>query len=133
MVPVKAPRPTRREQADASRRKVLRAAREAFVESGYHGATMADIARRSGLAAQTVGYFFGTKARLLSELIVATVQLEMGDTPPLARAEWERAMVTSVTGRSMIDVFVDGGHQILTGVSPLMDVCLLYTSPSPRD
>ena len=123
---------TRREQADASRRIVLLAARDAFTESGYDGATMADFARRSGLAVQTVSYFFGTKARLLSQLIVSTVRLEMGDTPPMARAEWEHAMATSVTGRTLIDVFVDGGHPILTGTAPLMDVARIGGLTDPE-
>ena len=57
---------TRREQAAASRRKVLDAAQEAFIELGYHGATMNDIAARAGLAVQTVAYYFGTRPRLPS-------------------------------------------------------------------
>lgn len=132
MAGVKSRKPTRREQAEASRHKVLRAARDAFVEFGYHGATMSDIARRAGLAVQTVAYFFGTKPKLLSELISATVRREMGDTAPLDRDEWEHAMATSVTGRLLVDTFVDGGHPILHGVAPLMDVARIGALTDPE-
>lgn len=77
MARVKTPKPTRRQQAEASRQKVLRAAREVFLESGYHAATMGQIAERSGLAVQTVAYYFGTKPKLMSELITASVRRAM--------------------------------------------------------
>lgn len=125
-------KPTRREQADASRRKVLEAARDAFVEHGFHGATMADIARRSGLAVQTVSYFFGTKPRLLSECIVATVMWEIGEAPAGARGGWEEAMAQAPSQEALIDLYVDGGYRILSGVSPLLDVARVGALTDPE-
>jgi|GEM_PF-836090 len=115
-------RGTRREQADESRRKVLTAAYSTFLEYGYHGATMAEIAARSGLAVQTVSYFFGTKPRLLSELVTAAVRFQMGDAPPLESDKWERAVDRADTGAHVLETFVDLGHEVLRIVSPLMDV-----------
>ena len=40
-----------------------------FVEKGYHGATVASIAARAGVATQTVYYVFNTKAALISAAI----------------------------------------------------------------
>lgn len=118
MSPVKPRKLSRREQADASRQKVLQAAREAFIESGYHGATMGDIAKRSGLAVQTISYFFGTKSKLMSQLLTTSVN----DAAPLGREEWAHGMAEANDPEALIDSVVDFGHHIMFNVSPLMDV-----------
>lgn len=114
--------PGRKERAAASRRRMLDAARATFIERGYHGATMTEIADRASMAVQTLSYHFGSKARLLSELLVRTVQEQVGPTPPLERAEWLEAVAAPVTGTELIDVFVDNAHPIMEEVSPLMHV-----------
>lgn len=126
---------TRREQAEASRRKVLRAARDTFLESGYHAATMGQIAERSGLAVQTVAYYFGTKPRLMSELIAATVRRAMGDVAPIERPGWERAMATATEGGPLIDAFVDEVHPVLMAVARVVDVARIggMTDPEVQD
>ncbi len=113
---------TRRERADASRRKVLAAARDSFMASGYHGATMADIAQRAGLAVQTVSYFFGTKPRLLSALLQATIEAAIADVTPEGTAKWHEAPAIATSGAEIVDHFVDLGHGMLLAVAPLMDV-----------
>ena len=80
MTGVKSHKLSRRERAQASRRKLLNAARDSFIESGYHGATMADIAARSGLAVQTVSYFFGTKPKLLNSLMRDTIETAIAES-----------------------------------------------------
>ena len=45
---------TRREQAQDTRVRIMRAAQTVFAEKGYSGARMADIAREAGVAVQTV-------------------------------------------------------------------------------
>ena len=126
---------TRREQAEASRRKVLRAARDTFLESGYHAATMGQIAERSGLAVQTVAYYFGTKPRLMSELIAATVRRAMGDVAPIERPGWEGAMATATEGGPLIDAFVDEVHPVLMAVARVVDVARIggMTDPEVQD
>ena len=44
---------------------VLRAALEAFVETGYHGATVRDIARRAGLSVPGIYHHYATKQDML--------------------------------------------------------------------
>jgi AcrR family transcriptional regulator len=73
--PVKAPsrRPytsaVRAEQATATRRAVLRAARELFTEQGYASTSIAAIAARAGVAVDTVYAAAGRKPALLRELV----------------------------------------------------------------
>jgi AcrR family transcriptional regulator len=55
----------RREQARETRRRVLAAARDLFVERGYSATTMAEIARAADVSAETVYATFRNKPTLL--------------------------------------------------------------------
>src|SRR6201993_3965400 len=57
--------PRRAEQAVATRRAVLDAARELFIEHGYAVTTVADIARRARVGVDTVCAAVGRKTALL--------------------------------------------------------------------
>jgi AcrR family transcriptional regulator len=54
---------------EQQRRSVLDAARAVFAESGYHGATIEAVARRSGIARPTVYELFGGKGRLFEAVL----------------------------------------------------------------
>ncbi len=74
MAKVKDPRkpyrsPRRSEQLDATRRRILDAARQLFGERGYASTTMEAIAAKSGLAVPTLYKNFGNKRLLLVKLI----------------------------------------------------------------
>jgi AcrR family transcriptional regulator len=66
--------PRREEVAAATRRSVLGAARELFVTNGYARVTVAEIARRAGVALKTVYASAGGKADMLNELLANAVQ-----------------------------------------------------------
>jgi AcrR family transcriptional regulator len=75
-------RSTRRQaQARQTRRQILTAARELFIDKGYNGATIEAIARRAGVAQETVFAAFGNKRNLLSNLVDVAVG---GDELPIA-------------------------------------------------
>lgn len=57
--------PVRAEQADATRRRVVRAAASLFRRGGYAATSVAAVARDANVSAQTVYNSFGTKAALL--------------------------------------------------------------------
>src|SRR5688572_16279805 len=65
MTHVKGRTGTRRDRAQATRRRIVDRAHELFSELDYAGTTMEAIADAAGVAPQTVYYVFGTKARLL--------------------------------------------------------------------
>ena len=60
--------PRRQEQARQTRLAILEAARPLFIERGYAGTSMGDIAQAAGVSIKTVEAIFGTKAKLLSAL-----------------------------------------------------------------
>jgi len=61
-------KPTRRRDRDATRTRIVDAARDLFVEQGYARTTIADIARAADVAPQTVYWAFGSKAGLVREI-----------------------------------------------------------------
>ena len=58
----------RQEQAEATRQAILDAARALFIERGYAGTTVADIAAAARVAVPTVYVSVGTKPAILGEL-----------------------------------------------------------------
>jgi AcrR family transcriptional regulator len=64
------------------RQAILNAARELFLEKGFAGASMDDVAMRAGVSKQTVYAHFSDKQRLFTELIEADVgQIEQPQHP----------------------------------------------------
>jgi AcrR family transcriptional regulator len=70
----------REEQARRTRRRVLDAAREAFVARGYAGTTVPAIAAAAGVSVATVELLFGTKAAVLKAAIDVAI---VGDDEPV--------------------------------------------------
>lgn len=79
--------PLRAEQAILTRRRVLDAARELFVERGFAQVTIAAVARQAGVARETVYKTFGTKANLLKAAYDVAVAGDADPTPLLSRPE----------------------------------------------
>jgi AcrR family transcriptional regulator len=65
--------PRRAEQAAATRRDVLGAARELFVANGYSSTTIADIASRAQVSLDTIYATVGRKPALLRELVETAI------------------------------------------------------------
>ncbi len=64
--------PQRREQAQATRRAILKSARALFSRQGYQTTTLQAIARGARVALPTIYATFGSKAAILSALVKAT-------------------------------------------------------------
>lgn len=93
---VKPPRPyespRRREQAAATRQAILEAAERLFVEQGYVGTSVAEIAEEARVALKTVYAAFGPKPEVLRALWNLRMR---GDEEPLPMPErpWYRELV----------------------------------------
>jgi len=125
---------TRREQARQSKARILAAARDLFAAKGYHGTTMTQIAERSGLAVQTVSYFFGTKPRLLGELISAVVTGAIApseETIEPERSEWFARALDEQDGRQSLAIFVQGGLPTFTRAAAVADVARVAAQTDP--
>jgi AcrR family transcriptional regulator len=112
---------SRREQAAATRQRILDAAYELFCQQGYRATTMALIAERAGVAVQTVYFTFKTKDALLQEVHDQTV-LGRG-TPVLPMDQsWYRAAVAEPEPARATQVLVEGIGTILARVAPMLPV-----------
>src|SRR5919202_6396564 len=82
----------RREQAAATRRRVLDAAQVLFERDGYAATTMAAIASEAGVALKTVYLAFETKSGLLRALWHLRLRGDEEDVPMQER-DWLRALL----------------------------------------
>ena len=120
MPPVKSSkRPTRKERAAATRRKIVAAATVLFAERGYQATTMSDIARGAGVAVQTVHFVFHTKAALLNEAFATAV---LGDRGPPPEQPWFRALTREPDGRKVLASLAENVVPIADRAAPLSRV-----------
>jgi AcrR family transcriptional regulator len=112
--------PRRQEQAQQTRRRILQAAYDLFVERGYGGATIVAIAERAGTAAETIYAVFENKPQLLGEVVVASIR---GDEDiPVIEQPGPQAILAMSDQREQVHGFaVDVAERQERG-APLVDV-----------
>lgn len=93
--------PQRQQQAGLTRRKLLDAARRLFAAQGYAATTLSAIAREAGVSPPTVTAVFGTKARLLNDLVNLMVRGD-AESPPLTQRPWWQAMLSAPDPREQL-------------------------------
>lgn len=98
--------PAREEGARRTRRAITAAAGRLFVERGYVGTSLADIAVAAGVARPTVFAAFGSKPALLREVLD---QALAGDDEPVPVAErpWFRPVWDATTQGAVLDAYAD--------------------------
>jgi AcrR family transcriptional regulator len=84
--------PRRREQAEATRRDILEAARRLFEAHGYAATTMAAIAAEAGVALKTVYVAFETKSGVLRALWHMLLRGDRDDLP-VGEQPWFREVM----------------------------------------
>lgn len=102
--------PARRTQKEATRQRVLTAARELFATHGYQGTTIREIARHAGVAVGSVFTTFDSKGEILSEVMQArldTLYAELDRVLPHLRGS------TADRLRTLFGVFVEFESQQL--------------------
>ena len=117
---VNAPRRTRKEQAAATKERIIRAATDVFTETGYVGARMSDIAQRAGVAVQTVYFTFHTKGELLQACFNHAVLGPEG-LPPTQQAFYIDLRAAR-SGRGAVAAFVRGNTAILQRSAEIKEV-----------
>jgi AcrR family transcriptional regulator len=100
---------------------MLRAAQQVFIERGYAGARMADIAEHAGVAVQTLYFTFHTKPELLQACYELAVLGEDEPRPP-TQQPWYAAALTSRTGPAAVRHFAEGAATIIARAAVLDDV-----------
>lgn len=111
------PKVNRAERTLATRRRMLAAARELFVDQGYAATTVEQIAAAAGVAVQTVYYTFRTKGSLLREVVNATAAGE--DQAPTMERAWALEMLSAATAQRVLALAVEHGTAIYERVAAL--------------
>lgn len=111
---------TRRERAERTRSAVIRAAHTAFIERGYAGTRMVDVARAAGVAVQTVYFIFHTKPELLAACYDRAVLGDPNPAPP-PEQPWYAALLAAASAQESVAHFVAGNTAICERVALLDD------------
>ena len=110
--------PVRTEQAAATRRAVLAAARELFTEHGYAATSIAAIAARAGVAVDTVYAAAGRKPALLRELVEASLS-GTDETVPAEERDYVRRVRAAATAREKVAVYAAAVAEIGVRMAPI--------------
>jgi AcrR family transcriptional regulator len=108
----------RTQQAAATRRAVLEAARELFTENGYAGTGITAIAARAGVAVDTVYAAAGRKPAILRELVETS--LSGTDTAvPAEQRDYVREIREAATAREKIVRYAAAVAEIQARLAPV--------------
>src|SRR3954462_15307545 len=110
--------PRRAEQALATRRAVLEAARELFVRKGYLAATVADIAREARVAVDTVYATVGRKPALLRE-VLETALSGTDQAVPAEQRDYVARVRAAGTAGAKIELYVAGLVELQPRLAPV--------------
>ena len=130
VVPSRVPKPTRRERALATKRRITKVAYTLFSERGYAETTMAEIAEAAGVAVQTVYFTFHTKGELLSRAVDFAVMGEDGPLPP-EEQEWYARMTAEPNLVMALRHLVTGEGTINLRATPLDTVVRANAQSDP--
>ena len=110
--------PRRAEQAVATRRAVLDAARELFVSKGYLATTVADIARQARVAVDTVYATVGRKPALLREVLETAIS-GSDQAVPAEQRDYVVRMREATGVRDKLEAYVTGLVEIQPRLAPV--------------
>lgn len=110
--------PLRAEQAATTRRAILDAARALLAEKGYAATTISDIARRAGVAVDTVYAAVGRKPELLRVLIETAIS-GGDDAVPAEKRDYVMRVRAATTARDKIAIYAAALAEIQPRLAPL--------------
>ncbi len=123
--------PRRRQRAQATRARVLDAARALFIEQGYVGTTIHAIAERADVAPETVYSAFGNKRSLLAQLV--DISIAGSDTAPaILGQEWVQELRAEPDVRRRVRLLAGQGRSILERRAALDEVVSGAASADPE-
>ena len=123
--------PRRRQRAQATRLRVLDAARALFLELGYVGTTINAIAERADVAPETVYSTFGNKRSLLSQIVDISIAGDVA-APPVLEQEWVQNLRAEPDVRRRLRMLARQGRLILERRAALDEVVRGAASADPE-
>jgi AcrR family transcriptional regulator len=120
----------RRELAKLTRRAILEAARQLFLENGYVATTIDAIADHADVSVETVYAIFKNKRTLLSDVL--DVSMAGDDEPvPIMERAWVQELRNEPDPRKRVRMLARNGRLILERVTPLYEVLRGAASADP--
>lgn len=110
--------PRRIEQAAATRRAVLTAARELFISHGYTATTIADIATSARVAADTIYATVGRKPALLRELVETAIS-GTDQAVPADERDYVLRIAAAATAADKISIYAHAITAIQQRMAPV--------------
>jgi AcrR family transcriptional regulator len=110
--------PRRAEQAAATRRAILAAARDLFVQRGYLTTTVADIAEQAQVSVDTVYATIGRKPVLLRALVETALSGTDHAVPAIER-DYVTAIRAARTARDKLAIYADAITSIHQRLAPI--------------
>jgi AcrR family transcriptional regulator len=111
----------RREQARATRRRIIDAGLDLFVRQGYAVTTLEQIAGQAGVAVQTVYFHFGNKRTVLKEIVDVVA---VGDDQPVALLDrpWMQQVRAEPDARRALTIWIHNSRAIFARIAPIMRI-----------
>jgi AcrR family transcriptional regulator len=121
----------RAEQARQTRRRIVAAAREAFVEHGFDGTTMPMVAQRAGVSVETIYKNFRSKGGLARVVVDTAIA---GDDEPIAMPDRPaaKAIGDASSGKGMLQRYAHHAREIYDRLGPLVSVLLVARAGGPQ-
>ena len=121
----------REEGARRTRRAIVLAAGALFIERGYGGTSLSDVAAAAGVARPTVTATFGSKPRLLQEVV--NQALAGDDEPvPVADRSWFRPVWEAQTQHELLAAYALVSTIIGARAARLFEVVRRASDTSPE-
>ncbi len=114
-------RSLRAEQAEVTRRRILDAAHELFVSSGYTATTIEAIARQAAVSVQTVYNAVGNKRAALAGVYDRTLAGDDEPVPIVDRPTF-KAMLAETTARGCLTRYAELGRELAERALPIVAV-----------
>ncbi len=122
---------TRLAAAAETRRRIRDAARDLFLELGYRRTTVAAIAKRAGVAVDTVYESAGTKSELFRHLIETTISGGDEVVPALER-DYVRAVRSEARAKTKLELYARAIATIHGRLAPLLMVVRDASGDAPE-
>lgn len=117
-------------RAQRTEQRIVAAARELFVQHGYRGTTLTDVAKAAGVSDRTIYVRFATKAELLKRVVDVVV---VGDTRPIALADrdWVDKVMNAPTLDQRLAADAAGTAQLMDRIAPVLAVAMQAEAEEP--
>jgi len=130
LVPSDVHPPKRGSRAERTEQAIVAAAHELFVQRGYRGTALTDVAKAAGVSDRTIYVRFATKAHLLKRVVDVAL---VGDSLPIALADrdWMDTVMNAPTLEERLAADAEGTALMLDRIAPVLAVAMQAEAEEP--